>query len=125
MLIQEIDGFSRLGVRFYGTLEKIGEKEAPFLEVGEDFFIALPCRGDGESGEKIAGEAGERSFGRVEKLGVGVWGGSRDEKSLDVDGAEARGPFEALQAAIYVLGRGQLAAAVARQKRWNGHIQKW
>jgi hypothetical protein len=125
VMIEQIDSFSGPGARRYGTLEKIGEQDATFLEVGKDFSAGLPCRGDGESGEEIAGEAGERSCGRVEKLGVGIGNGGGEQQSLDVDGAETRGPFEALQAASNVLGGSELAAAIARQKCRSTHIEKW
>ena len=125
MPVQEIDGFCGPGARCYGTLQKIGEEQATFLEVGKDFLVGLPCRGDGEGREKIAGKAGERSLGRVEKLGVSVRGRIHEEKSMDVDRAETSGPFEALESAGDVLGRGELAAAIARQKCGDSHIQKW
>jgi len=124
-MIQQIDGFGGLGARCYGTLEKIGEEQAAFLEVGKGFFVGLPCRGDGESGEEIAGEAGEWRLGRVEKFGISIRGRSGEQEGLDVNGAETRGPFEALEAAGDVVGRGKLAAAIARQKCGNGHRQKW
>ena len=114
MAVQQIYGFGGPGAPWYGTLQEIGEEQATFLEIGKDFFGGLPFRGDGESGEEIAGEAGVRSRGRVEKLGVGIGNGSGEQQGLDVDGAEARGRFEALQAARNVFGGGKLAAAIAR-----------
>jgi hypothetical protein len=125
MAVQQIDGFCGLGARGYGALEKIGEEETTFLEVGKDFFVGLPCRGDAKSGEEIAGEAGEWRLGRVKKIGVNIGSGSGEQKGLDVDGSEARGPFEALEAAGDVLGGSKLATAVARQKCGKGHTQKW
>jgi hypothetical protein len=115
MPVQQIDGFSGPGARCYGALKKISEEEAAFLEVGEDFFVGLPCRGDGESGEEIAGKTREPSLGRVEKFGIRLGGGSCEQQSLDMNGAETRGPFKALQAASDVLGGGELAATVAGQ----------
>jgi hypothetical protein len=112
--VQQIDGFGGPGARRYGTLKKIGEEDATLLEVGQDFFVGLPSRGDRQSGEEIAGEACERILGRVEKLGVSIRGRRGEQKRLDVNGAETGGPFEALQAARDVLGRGKLAAAIAR-----------
>ena len=114
MAVQQINSFGGRDARQDGTLEKIGEEEAAFLEVGEDFFGRLPCRGDGEGGEEIACEAGARGPVLVEKLGVTMGGGSGEQQGLDVDGAEARGRFEALQAARNVFGGGKLAAAIAR-----------
>ena len=125
MPVQKIDGFGGLRARRYGTLEKIGEEEAAFLEVGKDFVFGLRSGGDGESGEEIASEAAERSTWGIEKLGVGIGGRSRQQEGLDMDGAETRGPFETLKASSDVLSRGKLAAAIARQKCGNSHIQKW
>jgi hypothetical protein len=93
MPVYEIDDFWGLGAWRYRTLEKIGQEEATFLKVSKNFFVGLPCRGDGESGEEIAGEAGEWNCRRVEKLRVGIGNGSGEQQSLDVDGAETRGPF--------------------------------
>ena len=125
MPVQKINGFGGPGARSDGALKKIDEEEATFLEVSQDFFVGLPCRGNGESGEEIAGEAGERSLGRVEKFGISLGGRSGEQQSLDMDGAKTRGPFKALQAAGDVLGRGELPATIARQKCGNSHTQKW
>jgi hypothetical protein len=125
MPVYEIDDFWGFGTWRYRTLEKIREEEAAFLEVGQDFLVGLPCRGDAKSGEEIAGEAGERSLRGVEKLGISIRSGCGEQQSLNVDGTETRGPFQALQAAGDVLGRGELAAAVARQKCGDSHMQKW
>jgi len=125
MSVQQIHGFGRSDTPRDRALEKIDEEEATLLEVGKDFFAGLPCRGDEESREKITGKAGEQSLGRVEKLGISLGGRSGEQQSLDMNGAKTRGPFEALQAACNVLGRDELAAAIARQKCGNGHIQKW
>jgi hypothetical protein len=113
--VEQIDGLGGLRTRRYGALEKVGEDEAAFLEVDKDFFLRLCCHGDAKSGQKISGESGERSLWGVEKLGVGFGGGSREQESLNVDGAEARGPFEALKASSDVFGGSELAAAIARQ----------
>jgi hypothetical protein len=112
--VQQIDSLGGLGSRCHGALEKIGQKKAALLEVGKDFFLGLRYRGDRESGEKIAGEAGERNFGGIEKFGIRLRCRSGEHQGLDMDGTAARGPFEALEAASDVLARGQLAAAIAR-----------
>jgi len=125
MPVQEIDSLGGLGSRGDRTLEKVCQKKATFLEVGKDFLVGLPRRGNGQSGEKIAGKAGKRSLRRIEKLGIRLRGRSGEEKGLDVYGTEPRGPFQALQAARDMLGRGELAAAVARQKCGDNHTQKW
>ena len=125
MAVQQIDGFGGFGAWCHGTLEKISEKEPTFLEVGKDFFGGLRCRGDAKSREETPREAGERSLGCVKKVGVRIGSGSREQKGLDVDGAETRGPFEALQSAGDVLGGGELAAAIARQMCGYTHRQKW
>jgi hypothetical protein len=123
--VQQIDGFGGPGARRYGTLKKIGEEDATLLEVGQDFFVGLPSRGDRQSGQEITGEACERILGRVEKLGVSIRGRSSDQQGLDVDRAETGGPFEALQTASDMVSGGELAAAVARQECGDSHIQKW
>jgi len=93
--------------------------------IGEDFFGGLPCRGDAESREESSGLSREAGFGGIEKVGVSFGSGSGKQEGLDMDGAETRGPFEALQAARDVFGGGKLSATVARQECGNGHIQKW
>jgi hypothetical protein len=118
-------GFVCIGVRFDGAFEEGRQNQASFLEIGEDFFGGLPCRGDAESREENSGLSREAGFGGIEKVGVSFGSGSGKQEGLDVDGAETRGPFEALQAASYVFGGGKLSATVARQKCGNGHIQKW
>ena len=104
MPVQQIDGPGGPNVRRQWTLEKIGEEKTTFLEVREDLFFGLCGRGDGESGEEIAGKPAERAFGRIEKFGVSVWGRCSEQEGLDVDGAKSSGPFEPLQAASDVLG---------------------
>jgi hypothetical protein len=113
--VKDIDGFGGFGVRCDGTFKQISEEEATLLDLSQDFLVGLSCRGNGQSGEKIAGETGEWSIGGIEKFGVCLWGGSREQQGLNVNGAETRGPFETLQAASDVLGRSELAAAIARQ----------
>jgi len=107
----------------WGQFEEGRQNQASFLEIGEDFFGGLPCRGDAESREEISGLSRE-GFGGIEKVGVSFGSGSGKQEGLDMDGAETRGPFEALQAARDVFGGGKLSATVARQKCRNGHIQK-
>src|SRR5260221_8755587 len=123
--VQHIDGFGGLHAGCKGALENIDQEQAALLEVGQNFIVGLPCRGDGERGEKISGEAGERCLRRIEKLGISVRGGSGEQQSLDMDRAETSGPFEPLQAAGDVLRRSKVAAAVARQKCGDSHTQKW
>jgi hypothetical protein len=125
MLVQKIDSFGGFGPRRYGTLKKIDEEETAFLEVSEDFFVGLPWGGDGESGEKIAREAGERTIGRVKKVGISFGRRRGEQEGLDMNGTEARSPFEAPQASSDVFGGGELAAAIAGEKCWDSHIQKW
>jgi len=118
-------GFVCIGARFDGAFEEGRQNQASFLEIGEDFFGGLPCRGDAESREESSGLSREAGFGGIEKVGVSFGSGSGKQEGLDVDGAETRGPLEALQAASYVFGGGKLSATIARQKCGNGHIQKW
>jgi len=106
-------GFVCIGARFDGAFEEGRQNQASFLEIGEDFFGGLPCRGDAESREEISGLSRE-GFGGIEKVGVSFGSGSGKQEGLDVDGAETRGPFEALQAARDVFGGGKLATAIAR-----------
>ena len=115
MPVQQIDCLGGLRVRCYGTLQKVGEEKTALLEVSEDLFLGLCGRGDGKSGEKIAGEAAERALRSIEEFGVSIWSRSSEQEGLNMDGTKTRGPFEAQQAASNVLGRGELAAAIARQ----------
>src|SRR5882724_4357471 len=123
--VQHIDGFGGLNAGCEGALENMDQEQAALLEVGQNFIVGLPCRGDGERGEKISSEAGERRLGRIEKLGISLRSRSGEQQSLDMDRAETRGPFQPLQAAGDVLRRSELAAAIARQKSGDSHTQKW
>ena len=125
MTVHHIDGFGGLGARFDRAFEEVGQEEATLLEVGKHFFRRFPCRGDAKSGEKNARGAGKVRVRGIQKVGVSFGSGRGEQKGLDVNGAETRGPFEALQAARDVLDRGKLSAAIARQKCGTGHIQKW
>ena len=111
--------------RFDRTFKERGEDEAALLEVAKDFLGRLPFRRDAESRKENIGLTGEAGIGSVEKLGISFRGRGSEEKCLDVDWAETGGPFKALQAASDVLGRSELAAAIAGQKCGDSHIQKW
>ena len=115
VMFKQGQGFVGVGAGFDGTFKERGENQATLLEAGKDLFLGLCRNGDGERGEKIGGEAGERSFWGIEKFGVRLRGRSSEKESLNVDGTEARGPFETLKASGDVLGGGELAAAIARQ----------
>jgi len=54
----------------------------------------------------------EAACGRIEEIGIINRGGAAEKKSLDVDGAIARGAFKPLEATGEVLGRGELPATV-------------
>jgi hypothetical protein len=53
---------------------------------------------------------------RIKKGSVGLWRNAAEEEGLDVDGAVSGGPFEALETAREMIGRGGLAAAVAGER---------
>jgi hypothetical protein len=117
-------GFVGVSARFGRAFEEVGEDEAALLEFGKDFFGGSPCRGDAKSAEENAGWASKARVGGIQKVCVSFGSGSGEQEGLDVDGAETRGPFEALQAASDMLGGSELSAAIARQKCGNAHIQK-
>jgi len=123
MVLKKYVGFVGPGARLDRAFEEVGENETPLLEVGKHFSGGLPCRGDAKRGEEKLGLTGKPRVGGIQKVWVCFWSGSVEKQGLDVNGAETRGPLQALKAAGDVLGGGELATAVARQKCGDSHIQ--
>ena len=112
MPLKESVDFGGREPAFQRAIENVDQQEAPFLEFGEDFVARLPFRGDLEGLEELAGFAGKWSAFCI-KIGALLGGhDGAEEDSLDVDGSIPGGPFEALQAASDMCGRGELPAAV-------------
>jgi len=116
LFFEELLRGGRRGVGFQGAFQNMSEEQATLLELCENGVRGLPCPGDLQGVQEVGGFAFVIIVRRIKKGGISGGRNAAEEEGLDVDGAVAGGPFEALEATREVIGRGGLAAAVAGER---------
>ena len=121
MFFQELRRLCGGDTFFERTFEDVRQHQAELLKFGKRIFWRLPFRGDLDGLKNGSGLSLEANAGSIEKISVGFRGDAAKEQRLDVNGAKAGGPREALETTRNVRRVGRLAAAVAGEKNGVRH----